>query len=53
MNCSYQLSREHKGLREELGIANVTLGPEFAMRTEEHSVGGKPTRQVERCLGCR
>ncbi|MFD5491344.1 hypothetical protein ACFWH4_00010 [Streptomyces sp. NPDC127091] len=51
MNCSYQLPREHKGLREELGITNVTLGPELAMRTEEHSVRGKPARQVERCLG--
>ncbi|MGW2770865.1 NUDIX domain-containing protein [Streptomyces sp. NPDC001275] len=48
MDCSYQLPREHRGLREELGITDVTLGPALAIRTKEHSVGGKPARQVER-----
>ncbi|MDX6761148.1 MULTISPECIES: NUDIX hydrolase [Streptomyces] len=48
MNCSYELCREHRGLHEELGIPDVNLGPELAIRTEEHSVGGKPARQVER-----
>jgi hypothetical protein len=28
MDCSYQLLREHRLLREELGITDVTLGPE-------------------------
>lgn len=37
MNCSYQLPREHRGLREELGITDVALGPELAIRTKEHS----------------
>jgi hypothetical protein len=34
MDCSYQLPREHRGLREELGITDVTLGPELAIRTK-------------------
>ncbi|MET7778065.1 NUDIX domain-containing protein [Streptomyces mirabilis] len=35
-------------LREELGVTEVSLGPELAVRTKEHLVGGKPARQVER-----
>jgi hypothetical protein len=42
MDCSYQLPREHKGVREELGITDVTLGPELAIRTKGHS-GSRPT----------
>lgn len=35
-------------LREELGVTDVSFGPELAVRTKEHMVGGKPARQVER-----
>ncbi|MGH3252858.1 MAG: NUDIX hydrolase [Trebonia sp.] len=35
-------------LREELGIARVTLGPHLATRTKEHPVAGQPVRQTER-----
>ncbi|ROO84441.1 ADP-ribose pyrophosphatase YjhB (NUDIX family) [Actinocorallia herbida] len=38
------LARE---LREELGITAVDLGPELAIRTKDHPVGGRPARQVE------
>lgn len=35
-------------LHEELGVTDVSLGPEVAVRTKDHLVGGKPARQVER-----
>jgi 8-oxo-dGTP pyrophosphatase MutT (NUDIX family) len=35
-------------LREELGIADVTLGPHLATRVKDHPVAGQAVRQAER-----
>ncbi|MEV6863296.1 NUDIX domain-containing protein [Streptosporangium subroseum] len=35
-------------VREELGIERVDLGPQLAVRSKEHLVGGRQVRQVEK-----
>ncbi|GGT04534.1 hypothetical protein GCM10010156_72910 [Planobispora rosea] len=35
-------------VREELGVDDVVLGPQVAIRSSDHLVGGRPVRQVER-----
>ncbi|WP_371778393.1 NUDIX hydrolase [Streptosporangium subroseum] len=40
-------------VREELGVSDVTLGPELAVRSKDHLVGGQPVRQVERYYAAR
>ncbi|GAA0464238.1 NUDIX hydrolase [Streptomyces stramineus] len=35
-------------LREELGVTDAELGPQLAERNQEHEVGGRTVRQVER-----
>ncbi|MBO2461471.1 NUDIX hydrolase [Actinomadura violacea] len=38
----------HRELQEELGLIDVNLGPELAIRTKDHLVGGVTARQIER-----
>lgn len=41
-------SAAQRELHEELGIDDITLGPQLAIRAKEHLVGGRLVRQVER-----
>ncbi|MFF0249945.1 NUDIX hydrolase [Streptosporangium sandarakinum] len=40
-------------VREELGVTAVAVGPELAVRSKDHLVGGQPVRQVERYFVAR
>jgi len=46
-------SAAQRELREELGVNDVTLGPELAVRSKDHLVGGQPVRQVEKYYAAR
>jgi ADP-ribose pyrophosphatase YjhB (NUDIX family) len=42
------LDAAHRELREELGVIDVKVGPELAVRTKDHLVGSEAARQVEK-----
>ncbi|MFC4506732.1 MULTISPECIES: NUDIX hydrolase [Streptomyces] len=42
------LDAAHRELQEELGVINVKVGPELAVRTKDHLVGGEAARQAEK-----
>lgn len=50
---SLELGEDHQAAalreaREELGVERIDLGPQLAVRSKEHLVGGRPVRQVEK-----
>ncbi|MBG0818388.1 NUDIX domain-containing protein [Planomonospora sp. ID82291] len=50
---SLEPGEDHTGaavreMREELGVGDVALGPQLAVRSSDHLVGGHSVRQVER-----
>ncbi|MCT9113172.1 NUDIX hydrolase [Streptomyces mirabilis] len=42
------LDAAHRELHEELGVIDMKVGPELAVRTKDHPVGGETARQVEK-----